>query len=208
MAGWMEITGDPDGPPQSVGNNIGDSVPGVWTALGIVLALETRRKSGLGQHVDMAMYECMVSHTISNMNAYQATGENPGRSKDRLATAGLTFRASDGYVMMAGVRSEERWRALWQLIGRDDLLEDQRYVGKGADGDFYFNKVIPALEEWSTQLSKWEVAGKLTEIGFSMGVAQTIADLAHCPHPEAHQMFIDTGDTWAVSSAPCGRPSA
>ena len=49
MSGWMEITGDPDGPPQSVGDNIGDSIPGVWTALGIVLALETRRKTGRGQ---------------------------------------------------------------------------------------------------------------------------------------------------------------
>jgi crotonobetainyl-CoA:carnitine CoA-transferase CaiB-like acyl-CoA transferase len=195
MAGWMELTGDPDGPPQSVGDNIGDSVPGVWTALGIVLALETRRKTGLGQHVDMAMYECMVSHTISNMNAYQATGQNPGRSLDRLVTAGFTFKAKDGYVLMAGVRSEERWRALWQLIGRSDLIEDPRYLGKGADGGFYSRHVIPALEEWSQHLPKWEVAGKLTEIGFSMGVAQTIADLAHCPHLEARQMFIDTEDT-------------
>jgi crotonobetainyl-CoA:carnitine CoA-transferase CaiB-like acyl-CoA transferase len=61
MSGWMEITGDPDGPPQSVGDNVGDSIPGVWTALGIVLALETRRQTGQGQLVDMAMYECMVS---------------------------------------------------------------------------------------------------------------------------------------------------
>jgi len=75
MSGWMEITGDPDGPPQSVGDNIGDSIPGVWTALGIVLALETRRKTGRGQYVDMAMYECMVSHIESNMNSFQATGD-------------------------------------------------------------------------------------------------------------------------------------
>ncbi len=45
------------------------------------------------------------------------------------------------------------------------------------------------------QLPKWEVAGKLTEIGFSMGTAQTIADLAQCPHLEARDMFVDTGDT-------------
>jgi CoA:oxalate CoA-transferase len=62
MAGWMEVTGEPDGPPQSVGDNVGDSIPGVWTALGIVLALETRRQTGQGQLVDMAMYEVMVSH--------------------------------------------------------------------------------------------------------------------------------------------------
>ena len=46
MGGWMEITGAPDGPPQMVGDNIGDSVPGVWTALGIMLALESRRQTG------------------------------------------------------------------------------------------------------------------------------------------------------------------
>ena len=104
MAGWMELTGDPDGPPQSVGDNIGDSIPGLWAALSIVLALETRRKTGRGQHIDVAMYECMVSHIESNMNHYHAVGEVPGRSHDRMATAGVTFRASDGYVVLAGAR--------------------------------------------------------------------------------------------------------
>ena len=194
MAGWMELTGEPDGPPQSVGDNIGDSVPGVWTALGIVLALRSREQTGQGQHVDMAMYECMVAHTVSNMNGYQATGEVVGRDWSRLATAGMTFRASDGYVVMAGARIEERWRNLWKLVGRDDLAEDPQYLAP-ADGEFINEHVIPAIEEWSQQRPKWEVAGKLTELGFSMGVAQTIEDLAHCPHLESRQMFVETGDT-------------
>ena len=195
MAGWMEVTGDPDGPPQSVGDNVGDSIPGVWTALGIVLALETRRQTGQGQLVDMAMYEVMVSHMITNMNAYQATGRNPGRSRDRLMSAGTPFKTRDGYVLMAGVHSEERLRALWRLIGREDLLEDPRYLGQGADGDFYYHHLIPAVEGWSRQWSKWEVAEKLTEIGFSMGVTQTMSDLSQCPHLEARQMFVETADT-------------
>ena len=197
MSGWMEITGDPDGPPQSVGDNIGDSIPGVWTALGIVLALETRRKTGRGQYVDMAMYECMVSHIESNMNSFQATGGNPARSRDRLATAGITFRAKDGYCVLAGVRTESRMRDLWKLVGRKDLLEgDARYLaGPGMDGQFYFEHIIPAIEGWSSEIPKFEVAAKLTEIGFSMGVTQTVADLAQCPQLEARQMFVDTGDT-------------
>ena len=197
MSGWMEITGDPDGAPQSVGDNIGDSVPGVWTALGIVLALETRRKSGLGQHVDMAMYECMVSHVVSNMNYYQAIGSNPARSRDRNATAGITFKAKDGYCVLAGVRSEARMRDLWTLIGRKDLLEsDARYLaGPGMDGQFYTDHIIPAIEAWSINFNKFQVAADLTEIGFSMGVTQTVADLANCPQLEARQMFVETGDT-------------
>ena len=197
MSGWMEITGDPDGPPQSVGDNIGDSIPGVWTALGVVLALETRRKTGRGQYVDMAMYECMVSHLESNMNSFQATGANPGRSLDRLATAGITFRAKDGYVVLAGVRTEARMRELWKVVGREDLLDgDARYLaGPGMDGQFYFQNIIPAIEEWSSQIPKFQVAATLTEIGFSMGVTQTMADLAQCPQLEARQMYVDTGDT-------------
>jgi crotonobetainyl-CoA:carnitine CoA-transferase CaiB-like acyl-CoA transferase len=129
------------------------------------------------------------------MNYFQATGKNIGRDRDRMATAGLTFRAQDGYVVMAGVRNPERWRELWKLVGRPELSEDPRYLSQGTDGDFYANNILPALEEWSTQRPKWEVAGKLTEIGFSMGTAQTIADLAQCPHLEARDMFVDTDDT-------------
>ncbi|RUA21099.1 MAG: hypothetical protein DSY79_08000 [Chloroflexi bacterium] len=196
MAGWMEITGDPEGGPHSVGDNIGDSVPGVWTALGIVLALETKRKTGRGQHVDMAMYDCMFSHMEGTMNVFRATGEVPTRSRERLANAGITFRAKDGYVVMAGVRSEARMRELWKLVGREDLLGgDARYLaGPGMDGQFYYDHIIPAIEGWSMGVPKFQVAATLTEIGFSMGVTQTMADLAVCPQLEARQMFVETGD--------------
>ena len=194
MAGWMELTGEPGRPPQSVGDNIGDSIPGVWAALGIVLSLRSREQTGQGQHVDMAMYECMVAHTLSNMYGYEATGEVFTRDWSRLANAGVTFRASDGYVIMAGARVEERWRNLWRLVGRDDLAENPDYLAPG-DGEFIHDKVIPALEEWSQQRPKWEVAGKFTELGFSMGVAQTVEDLANCPQLAARDMFVETGDT-------------
>ena len=137
----------------------------------------------------------MATHLVSSINGYQVTGEVPGRSRDRLRTAGLTFQAKDGYVVLAGVRPEERWRALWSLIGRDDLADDPEYLGKSEDGDFYFHNVIPAIENWSRNLSKWRVCDQLSEIGFSMGVAQSVADLDKCPHLEARQMFVETGDT-------------
>jgi formyl-CoA transferase len=84
---------------------------------------------------------------------------------------------------------------MWQLLGRDDLAEDPRYLGQDPDGDFYYNNVIPAIEEWSQTLSKWEVVQQLTEVGFSMGVAQTISDLDQCPQLAARQMFVETNDT-------------
>jgi formyl-CoA transferase len=197
MGGWMEITGAPDGPPQMVGDNIGDSVPGVWTALGVMMALEGRRKTGRGQHVDMAMYDCMVAHTTSSMPHYQATGEVTSRARENMFSAQLALKAKDGYVVLAGAgNAEEKWKALWKLIGREELIEDPRYLGKGVTGMFYFNNIIPAIEEWSQQVPKREANQKVLECGFSMGMVQNTADLNECPHLEARKMFVDSGDTF------------
>jgi formyl-CoA transferase len=97
---------------------------------------------------------------------------------------------------MAGVRSPQRLAGLWELIGRTDLPEgDGRYLQQFPDADFVFDEMIPAIEEWSSQRPKWEVAGRFTELGFSMGVAQSVADLADCPQLEARGMYVQTGDT-------------
>ena len=190
----MEITGAPDGPPQMVGDNIGDSVPGVWTALGIMLALEARRKTGLGQHVDMAMYDCMAAHTTSSMPLYQATGQTTGRARENMFSAQLTLQASDGYVVLAGAGDPKKWVELWRLIGREELAQDPRFLGQGISGEFYFNYIVPALEEWSQGLSKWEVTQKLLKLGFSMGTVQNTADLDRCPQLAARKMFVESGD--------------
>jgi formyl-CoA transferase len=199
MGGWMEVTGAPDGPPQMVGDNIGDSVPGLWAALGIVLALETRRKTGLGQHVDMAMYDCMAAHTTSSMPFYQATGQPTGRARENMISAQLTLKARDGYVVLAGAGAEDKWVALWRLIGKEELAQDPRYLGRGIAGEFYFSNIVPAIEEWTQKHSKWEVTQKLIDIGYSMGVVQDQADLDRCPHLEARKMFVDAGDTMGGS---------
>mgnify|MGYP003326197418 FL=1 len=105
------------------------------------------------------------------------------------------LKAQDGYVVLAGAGDEEKWVALWQLLGRVDLIDDPRYLGLGTSGEFYFDNIVPAIEEWSQELSKNEVIHQLTEIGYSMGMVQNVADLDKCPHLEARNMFLETGDT-------------
>ena len=206
MGGWMETTGSPGDRPQMVGDNIGDSVPGVWTALGIMLALETRRKTGHGQLVDMSMYDCMMAHTTSSMPLYQTTGEISGRARENMFTAQLALEAQDGYAVLAGAGGEEKWEALWKLIGRDDLISDPRYLGVGVAGPFYFENIVPAIEQWSKNLPKLEVTRQLIDCGFSMGMVQNVADLDQCPHLEARGMFVDfpntLGGTFRAANTP------
>ena len=206
MGGWMEITGAPGGAPQMVGDNIGDTVPGVWSALGVMLALETRHKTGKGQHVDMAMYDCMVAHTTSSMPLYQLTGQSSGRARENMFSAQLALKTNDGYAVLAGAGDEEKWIALWQLLGREDLIQDRRYLGVGISGEFYFGNIVPEIEKWSQHLSKREVAEKLIEVGYSMGMVQNTADLDNCPHLESRKMFIDCGDTLGGSFRTANTP--
>ncbi len=206
MGGWMEITGAHGGAPQMVGDNIGDTVPGVWSALGVMLALEARHKTGKGQHVDMAMYDCMVAHTTSSMPLYQLTGQSSSRARENMFSAQLALKTNDGYAVLAGAGDEEKWVALWQLVGREDLIQDPRYLGKGISGEFYFENIVPAIEEWSQHLSKREVAEQLIEIGYSMGMVQNTADLDQCPHLEARKMFVDCGDTMGGSFRTANTP--
>ena len=202
MGGWMEITGAPGGAPQMVGDN----VPGVWSALGVMLALEARHKTGKGQHVDMAMYDCMVAHTTSSMPLYQLTGQSSSRARENMFSAQLALKTNDGYAVLAGAGDEDKWVALWQLLGREDLIQDPQYLGKGISGEFYFENIVPAIEEWSQHLSKREVAEQLIEIGYSMGMVQNTADLDQCPHLEARKMFVDCGDTLGGSFRTANTP--
>ena len=189
MGGWMEITGSPDGPPQMVGDNIGDSVPAVWSAFAIMLALEWRRKTGLGQHVDMAMYDCMVAHNTSTVPTYQLTGKPSGRELEHMTSAQLTLKAKDGYVVLAGAGEPERWMGLWRMAGRHDLMDDPRFLGQEATGPFFTGVVQPEIEAWSCNIPKLELAESLLGLGFSAAMVQNIEDMVHCPQLNARNMW-------------------
>ena len=194
MGGWMAVTGEPGGAPQMVGDNIGDSVPGVWSALGVMMALEARHRTGEGAFVDMAMYDCMATHMTSTMPFYQATGTIAGRERSNMLSAQLALKVKDGYVVLAGAGGPEKWKTLWRFMDREDLIDDDRFLGIGVSGDFYMNNFVPELEAWTSSRTKEEVAEQLTGIGYSMGIVQDQKDLDECPHLEARGMFVNGGD--------------
>ena len=107
MSGWMDMTGDPDGAPQRWATTSGTRSPAVGGA---------EHRAGAG---DAAQDGAGAVHRRGDVRvhgvAYREQHEplpchrtGPGRSHDRMATAGVTFRAKDGYVVLAGARSEER----------------------------------------------------------------------------------------------------
>ena len=79
-------------------------------------------------------------------------------------------------------------------MDREDLIDDERYLGVGVSGDFYMNGFVPAIEGWTMSRTKTEVTNALIGIGYSMGMVQDAADLDNCPHLEARGMFVNGQD--------------
>jgi len=217
MSGLMDVTGDRDGPPVLMGASIGDTVPGLWAAYAIMLALQHRRATGAGQHVDVAMYDCMVVHNDTAVPFYDLTKVSPGRRREDMWSPQLRLAASDGYVVLSGTANPRAWARLWQAAGRDDLAKDDRYLGHKVDGPFFLDSIGPALEAWSKTKPREYVTRLARDFGFSAGVVQTAAEVYACPHLEARSMYSEfeflghhfrqPGDPVKLSNVP-GKASA
>lgn len=127
MGGVMSITGEPDGPPERPGYSIGDMAGGLYTAVGVLAALVERDRSGRGQRIDVAMLDAQVALLENAVVRYFATAELPGRIGTRhpLVTPFQAFPTADGWIVVAGVKD---WQLFCALIGRDDLLLDERFA--------------------------------------------------------------------------------
>ncbi len=124
VSGLMAKTGFPDGPPTKVGATVGDQVPAVYAALGVVAALRQRDRDpeGRGQKVDVAMLDALVSLLWDEpLDEYARRGvpERVGNGDPRGAPLDV-FRTADGWAAVV-VTSQAQWERLAALIGRPDL---------------------------------------------------------------------------------------
>ncbi len=89
MGGIMSLTGEPEGAPQKSGVAFGDIFAGLYGVIGIQAALAQRERTGVGQHVDIALLDCMVS-VLANQNLnYLVSGKVPERASQHRAVPGV-----------------------------------------------------------------------------------------------------------------------
>ena len=124
MSGLMAKTGFTDGPPTRVGATVGDQLPGMWAALGVLAALRQRDLDGRGQVVDVAMIDAMLALLWDEpIDQYEDTGvpERFGNGDPRGAPFD-TFRSSDGWVALAAPANSQ-WVKLAPLLGEAALAD-------------------------------------------------------------------------------------
>lgn len=133
MGGLMSITGEPDsvagGGPEKVGVAVTDLMAGMYATTGILAALMEREKSGLGQHLDIALLDCQLAMLANQSMNYLTTGVAPrrmGNAHPNIVPY-QTFAASDGHVIVA-CGNDGQFRALCTAMNLPELAIDSRFA--------------------------------------------------------------------------------
>ncbi|MGO9058752.1 MAG: CaiB/BaiF CoA transferase family protein [Candidatus Binataceae bacterium] len=147
LSGMTHLTGNPGGSPVYTGAYIADNNGGVNAVAAINAALYYREKTGVGQYIDLALFECLFHiHDIPLIN-HLFTGVNPGPCgphRDEATPCGI-FKASDGFAIV--VVLSHQWEGFCKLIGKPEMITDPRYATQDARNK---NKLqtVAIIEEW------------------------------------------------------------
>jgi len=123
--GSTATRGLPENPPLAAGGRLGEWVAGTYAATGALAALRSAQRSGRGEHVDVAVFDCMAVA----MNTFQSVfasfmGNPPVKGTGRAIEVPSIEPTADGYVVVT-TNSAQQFESLLLMIGRGDLVEDK-----------------------------------------------------------------------------------
>ena len=193
-SGFMDITGTADGPPVRAGVAVTDYLAGLYAFSGILLALRNRDRTGNGEHVDVALFDSMLSTLSMPAGIVQATGTTPHRvGNDHPSIAPYEgLRTRDGFVMIAAA-NPRLWKQLCAAVEVPHLVEDSRFL---TNTDRVRNRAAlkSELEGAFANYSVDDLIARLHKAAVPCGIVRTVADALGDPQVAARQMLLDFGD--------------
>jgi crotonobetainyl-CoA:carnitine CoA-transferase CaiB-like acyl-CoA transferase len=129
LGGLMSITGAPDGEPQKVGVAVADLFTGMYATVAILAALAHRDRTGEGQHIDLALFDCQLAMLANVASNYLVGGVTPPRYGNAHANIVpyQVFAASDGHVIVA-VGNDTQFARFAALCGHPEWAQDPRFA--------------------------------------------------------------------------------
>ncbi|HCE6623303.1 CoA transferase [Pseudomonas aeruginosa] len=195
MGGMMSITGErddlPGGGPQKVGVAFADLMTGLYSTVAIQAALLSREKTGLGQHIDMALLDVQVATLCNQSQNYLASGKPPGRYGNAHANIVpyQVFRASDrDFIIACG--NDSQFVALCDAIGLPELPKDPRFA-RNADRVSNREEIVAILSRHFLGGLADEWVGRIHPQGVPVGAINSIAQALDEPQILARNMLVN-----------------
>lgn len=193
LSGWMDITGEPDGPPTKSGLSLVDYSGGLVAAISVLAAVHAARRDGVGCDCDVSLFD-----TALGMLTYPATWLlngtfEPQRTHHSAHPSLVPFQAfetADGWLVVACPK-EKFWQRLTRAADRPDLAEDPRF-STFADRRRNRDTLVPILEKIFLVRPTAQWLALLTGAGVPCGPVNSVATAFADPHVQARGMVVET----------------
>ncbi len=187
--GLRHLIGEPDRLPARAGVSLGDTMTGTFAALGTMMALFARERTGKGQVVDAAIYESVMAFMESLIPEYALAGhtrERTGPILPKIAPSGV-YPCADGLVII-GANQDTLFRRLSAMCGKD-WADDPRYATHDARGENQL-ELDEKISAWTRQHPVADVLARCEENGVPCGPVNTARDMLADAHIAARDAII------------------
>ncbi|HSN53425.1 MAG TPA: CaiB/BaiF CoA-transferase family protein [Candidatus Sulfomarinibacteraceae bacterium] len=198
VGGLRYVNGFPNQPPVRQNLSLGDSLTGLHTAFGILLALFHRDRNGgrTGQVVDVGIFEAVYNMMEAVVPEYDRLGMVRGPSGTTITgvVPTNTYPCRDGRYVIIGGNGDSIFKRLMTAAGRPDMADDPALADNAGRVE-HQQRVDGAIADWTRTLSAAEVLAALETARVPAGLIYSVADMVDDPHFEARGLFetVDAG---------------
>lgn len=191
MGGIMSITGQLGGKPTRVGPSVGDITAGLFTAIGILAAVNHLKDTGEGQKVDVSMLDCQVAILENALARYFATGisPKPAGNKHSSIVPFEPFETSDGEIMIAA-GNDNLWKKFCIEIGQEALVDDEKFA-TNPQRNANYDALKAILSEILKTKSTAEWYKNLTNAGVPCGPINNIEMITKDEQIKEREMIVE-----------------
>jgi crotonobetainyl-CoA:carnitine CoA-transferase CaiB-like acyl-CoA transferase len=193
LTGIMTRQGEPGEPPIYLGMGSGDTYGGIMSALGIMLALYQRRRTGVGQFIDASLYGAQLfmgaptlQPFLASRSEFYSTQQSRTQARNPLWNR---YEARDKWVFLCQENTDENWSKLCQSMGRPDLAVDARFatVEKRAESNA---ELVALLDDLLGERSAQEWMDRWQPLGIVASPIQNLKDVSADPQAWANDYLL------------------
>lgn len=193
LTGTMTRLGEPGQPPIYLGLGAGDAFGGLLSALGIMIALHRREKTGKGQQVDASLYGAQLLLSAPSLQPYLAThsafyADQCSRSAARNPLWNR-YRALDKWLFLCLENTDENWERLCKAVGREDVAGDPRFGDKVRRHE-HNGTLVDTFDDILAERTAADWTSCFAEVGIPAGPINVLADVADDLQAWANNYFV------------------
>jgi crotonobetainyl-CoA:carnitine CoA-transferase CaiB-like acyl-CoA transferase len=186
-SGVMDVTGEPESPPQKIGTPAADLLAGMDAVIATQAALFDRARTGKGHSIDISMVESMTRFLTPRIVTYLGSGEIPRRTgaRDSVIAVYQAFDTADEPITL-GLGNDGLWKRFWETVGHREFVEDPRFA-TNAKRHAHRSEIVGKIQEILRGKPRKEWLNILDDAKIPAGPINRIDQIA------ADQTLIDRG---------------